>query len=508
MIAVLDFGSQYTQLIARRIRQLHVLGEIFPCEVAAGILKDRGAAGVILSGGPASVYAPGAPSLNPDILDLDIPVLGICYGMQIMAKTLAGTVSAFGHAEYGPAEVDVDPSSMLFRDLETRQPVWMSHGDRVDVLPPGFRAVALSRSCPVAAMEDAEKRWFAVQFHPEVSHTPAGMDILQKFIFGICGASADWSMERFAEDAESRIRSKVGRGTVLTAVSGGVDSTVTAVLVQRAVGEQLRSVFIDNGLLREGEREEVLARYRERLGLQVIGVDAGDRFLRALKGVRDPEVKRKRIGETFIRVFEEEAGRLGRVDFLAQGTLYPDVIESRSQRGPSDTIKTHHNVGGLPESMQLELVEPLRDLFKDEVRALGEVLGIDRELLARHPFPGPGLGVRVIGEVTKEKVRVLQRVDRIFLEEIRRAGIYDGIWQAFAVLLPVRAVGVMGDERTYEGAAVLRAVTSDDAMTADWSRIPEGVLTRVSSRIVNEVRGVNRVLYDLTSKPPGTIEWE
>jgi GMP synthase (glutamine-hydrolysing) len=508
MIAVLDFGSQYTQLIARRIRQLGVLGEIFPCDVRPEVLGKEPAGGLIFSGGPASVYAPGSPQLDPRILEMGVPVLGICYGMQIMTKTLGGGVVPSGHAEYGPAKVEIDAASPLFKGLDSPQPVWMSHGDRVEALAPGFRAIASSPGSPFAAMERSDRRWYGVQFHPEVSHTPAGMQILRRFVFDICGSAEDWSMERFAEKAVSDIRARVGSGRVITAVSGGVDSTVTAVLVRRAVGDQLHSIFIDNGLLREGEREEVLHRYREQLGLPVIVVDAASRFLGALRGVRDPEVKRKRIGETFIRVFEEEARRLGKVDFLAQGTLYPDVIESVSQKGPSATIKTHHNVGGLPESMQMELIEPLRELFKDEVRALGAILGIDRGLLGRHPFPGPGLGVRVVGEVTEEKIRILQRADRIFTDEIRSAGIYDRIWQAFAVLLPVRAVGVMGDERTYERAVVLRAVTSEDAMTADWSRIPEPVLARVSARIVNEVRGVNRVLYDLTSKPPGTIEWE
>ncbi|MCK4546291.1 MAG: glutamine-hydrolyzing GMP synthase [Candidatus Eisenbacteria sp.] len=508
MIAVLDFGSQYTQLIARRIRQMGVLGEIFPCDVSPVRLKDKHASGVILSGGPASVYAPGAPDLNPELLDIGFPVLGICYGMQIMAKTLGGVVKSSGQAEYGPAEVDLETSELLFRNLGRRQSVWMSHGDRVDALPEGFTSIGFSSSSPVAAMANAGRRWYGVQFHPEVSHTPAGMDILRHFVFDICGAEADWDIGQFADQVVQEISSRVGDGKVITAVSGGVDSTVTAVLMQRAVGDQLTCIFVDNGLLREGEWEEVPARYKERMGLRVVAVDARERFLKALEGVTDPEIKRKRIGRTFIEIFEEEARRMGKVDFLAQGTLYPDVIESISQRGPSATIKTHHNVGGLPETMKLELIEPLRELFKDEVRELGRVLGIDAELLGRHPFPGPGLGIRVIGEVTGERVRILQRVDRIFLEQIRRAGIYDEIWQAFAVLLPVRAVGVMGDERTYEEAVVLRAVTSEDAMTADWSRIPEEILAEVSSRIVNEVRGVNRVLYDLSSKPPATIEWE
>jgi len=508
MIAILDFGSQYTQLIARRIRQLGVLGEIFPCDVQPSVLSEGGAVGLILSGGPASVYAEGAPALNPGILELGLPLLGICYGMQVLSKTLGGEVVRSGAAEYGPAEVEVDASCPVFRGLQARQPVWMSHGDRVETPPPGFRRVASSEGSPVAAIADLDRRWYGVQFHPEVSHTPAGMEMLERFVFGVCQAPADWTMEHFAERAIREIRSRVGSGTVITAVSGGVDSTVTAVLVERAVGDQLRCIFVDNGLLREGERDLVLSMVRERLGLQVTAVDARARFLDALRGVTDPETKRRRIGNLFIEVFEDQARRIGAADFLAQGTLYPDVIESVSQKGPSATIKTHHNVGGLPESMRLGLIEPLRDLFKDEVRMLGTVLGIGRDLLRRHPFPGPGLAVRVVGEVTEGSLRILRRADAIFLEELERGGVYDDIWQAFAILLPVRAVGVMGDERTYERAVVLRAVTSEDAMTADWARVPERVLARASARIVNEVRGVNRVLYDLSSKPPATIEWE
>jgi GMP synthase (glutamine-hydrolysing) len=506
-VLVLDFGSQYTQLIARRIRELGVYCEIGPPGMPAEEVRRRAPRGVILSGGPDSVYAPGAPRADAALLRAGLPVLGICYGMQWMMHELGGAVRAAERREYGPAEVEVAPES-IFRGLPARQAVWMSHGDHAVRLPAGFRRIGGSESAPYAAAEDPARRLIGVQFHPEVAHTEHGAAMLRAFLLDVCGCAGDWTMASFLEEQVAAIRRTVGGGRVLAALSGGVDSSVLALLLHRALGDRVICVFVDNGLLRLDEGRQVMEAFARRTRLAVRRRDASVEFLRSLRGVDDPEQKRRRVGETFVRVFEEEARRAGGVEWLAQGTLYPDVIESGPVQGPSATIKTHHNVGGLPEGMRLRLLEPLRMLFKDEVRRLGGELGLDPELLARHPFPGPGLAVRVLGEVTAERCDVLRRADAIFLQELRAAGFYDRCSQAFAVLLPVRSVGVMGDARTYEDVVALRAVTTRDFMTADWTRLPPELLARASSRIVNEVRGVNRVVYDVTSKPPGTIEWE
>ena len=507
-VLVLDFGSQYTQLIARRVRESRVYSEILPCTASLEAIRQFRPRGIILSGGPASVYAPGAPQGDPGLFDLGVPILGICYGMQLMTHRLGGEVGRAPRREYGRATLEVlDPGDLL-AGVGRRTQVWMSHGDRIQRPPAGFRPLARTRNSPIAAMGDPQRRLYGLQFHPEVAHTPEGTRILQNFLFRICGCQPTWSMKSYVAYAVEQIRARVGRERVLCALSGGVDSTVTATLVHRAVGEQLTCIFVNNGLLRKGEAEEVLETYRTVLQLPVRYVDATERFLKKLAGVTDPEEKRRIIGREFIRVFEAEARKIDAPRFLAQGTLYPDVIESTAFRGPSATIKTHHNVGGLPSRMRFELVEPLRELFKDEVRALGKELGIPEEILWRHPFPGPGLAVRILGEVTRERLDLLREADAIYLEEIRRAGWYRRIWQAFAVLLPVRSVGVMGDERTYEHVLALRAVTSQDGMTADWVRLPHSLLARISNRIINEVRGINRVVYDVSSKPPSTIEWE
>ncbi len=507
-ILVLDFGSQYTQLIARRIRELGVYSEIRPYDTPLDEVRKLHPRGIVLSGGPASVYEPEAPIPDPGVLELGVPVLGICYGLQLITHLLGGKVEKATRREYGRAELRVDADSPLFAGLPRELTVWMSHGDRVEQLPAGFRVVARTDNSPVASVEHTEKRIFGVQFHPEVVHTPLGAEILKNFAFRICGCRGLWNPRSFIETAVEAIRSRVGGERVLCALSGGVDSSVAAVLVSRAVGRNLTAVFVDTGLLRAGEAEEVRKVFEGDFDFDFRFVDARRRFLDALRGVTDPERKRKIIGETFIRVFEEEARKLGQIRFLVQGTLYPDVIESVSTRGPSATIKTHHNVGGLPEKMGFELIEPLRELFKDEVRKVGRELGLPDWLIGRHPFPGPGLAVRILGEVTPERVAVLQKADKIFIDELRQAGLYDRVWQAFAVLLPVKSVGVMGDERTYENAVVLRAVTSQDGMTADWAQLPHDFLARVSNRIINEVAGVNRVAYDISSKPPSTIEWE
>ncbi|MCX4244704.1 glutamine-hydrolyzing GMP synthase [Paraliomyxa miuraensis] len=510
-LVVVDFGSQVTQLIARRVRELGVYAEIIPYDAPASRIAERSPLGVILSGGPSSIYQAGAPRLDPAVLGLGVPVLGICYGLYVLVDALGGTVEAAGEHEYGPATVQVlaaeGPASAF--DPGSDEPVWMSHGDRVAALPAGFRTVARSRSCPHAAIVDPQRRMWGVQFHPEVSHTPRGTEVLGAFL-DLCGFSRDWSMSRFVEESVARIQARVGKtGTVLCGLSGGVDSSVAALLVERAIGDRLRCVFVDNGLLRRDERAEVERMFAGRLHNPLVVADAADRFLAQLAGVTDPEVKRKRIGATFIDVFDHEAHRLGGADFLVQGTLYPDVIESVSfQGGPSVTIKTHHNVGGLPERMKMGVVEPLRELFKDEVRRLGLQLGLPEDMVWRHPFPGPGLAVRVLGEVTKERCDRLRQADAVILEEIRAAGLYRQLWQVFGVLLPVQSVGVMGDGRTYENALAVRAVESTDAMTADWARLPYEVLAKISSRIINEVRGINRVCYDISSKPPATIEWE
>jgi len=517
-ILILDFGSQYTQLIARRIREQKVYSEIHPYTVATEILQakaDSGElAGVILSGGPSSVLSADAPTLNKVVFELGVPVLGICYGVQVTALTLGGSVEAAEHGEYGRADVKIVRESELFHGFAVgeRAAVWMSHGDRVEALPPGFELVGENASCPAAAVQNTSLRFWGVQFHPEVVHTPRGEEIISNFLFRICECKPNWTMAGFVERAVAEIREAVGDGHAVCGLSGGVDSSVAAALVHRAIGDRLTCIFVDNGVCRKNEREQVESLFGDAFKMDLQVVDASERFLTKLAGVTDPEKKRKVIGNEFIAVFEEEAKREAEAgkaaDFLVQGTLYPDVIESVSAKGPSATIKSHHNVGGLPEKMNLKLVEPLRELFKDEVRALGEELGLPHHVLWRHPFPGPGLAVRVLGEVTQSSCDVLRDADVIIDEEIRNAGLYDSIWQSFGVLLPVKTVGVMGDERTYARVLAIRAVQSRDGMTADWVQLPYEVLGRISLRVVNEVRGINRVVYDISSKPPATIEWE
>ncbi len=509
-ILILDFGSQYTQLIARRIREGQVYCEIHPFHMRAEAVAAWRPAGIVLSGGPSSVLDASSPRLDPRILDLGVPVLGICYGLQLLAQMLGGVVEKAEAREYGRALVKLEREDPLLADLPggAERVVWMSHGDRVLRLPAGFVVLGTSDSSPFAAVRHAGRPIWGIQFHPEVAHTEGGSRLLENFVHGICRCNRSWSMATFIEEAVARVRAQVGSGRVICGISGGVDSSVAAALVHRAVGDRLTCLFVDHGLLREGERDDVERMLGEGLGIHLVTVDARRRFLDALHGVTDPEHKRRIIGRLFIEVFEAEAARLGGADFLVQGTLYPDVIESVSVRGPSATIKTHHNVGGLPEDMKLRLVEPLRELFKDEVREVGRRLGLSERMVGRHPFPGPGLAIRVMGEVTEERLAKLRRADAILIEEIRREGLYDQIWQAFAVYLPISSVGVMGDERTYEHAIALRCVTSTDAMTADWARLPHALLAAVSSRITNEVKGVNRVVYDVSSKPPATIEWE
>lgn len=508
-ILILDFGSQYAQLIARRVRELGVFSKIVPHDIHPEQIARENPRGIILSGGPASVWAEGAPQPHPKIFETGVPTLGICYGMQLMGRALGAEVSRASQREFGKATLTVDEADGLFAGLPGSITSWMSHGDYLLRPPAGFRTIAHTESTPVAAMAHSGRRQFGVQFHPEVTHTPQGPQILRNFLFSVCGCRGEWSGERFVEETLRAVREQVGDDEVVLGLSGGVDSSVTAVLLHRAIGSRLIPIFIDTGLLRKGEAREVEELFGRRMGLPLRVVDASDRFLKALAGIEDPEEKRRRIGRVFVECFEAEAKKHPRARFLAQGTLYPDCIESRSpQGGPSATIKTHHNVGGLPERMNLKLVEPLNLLFKDEVRRIGRVLGIPEEVLGRHPFPGPGLAVRILGAVTPERLKILREVEARFIEELRRAGWYDKVWQAFAVLLPVRSVGVMGDERTYEQVAALRAVQSCDGMTADWSRLPADLLEAAANRIVNEVRGVNRVVYDVTSKPPGTIEWE
>jgi GMP synthase (glutamine-hydrolysing) len=505
LIAVIDLGSQYAQLIARRVRESRVYCEVLPHTTLWAELSDRNVKGVILSGGPASVYEEGAPRVDPELINGQVPVLGICYGMQLMAHELGGEVVAEGKREYGPATVEISEGVPIFAGLRPQERVWMSHGDSVRRPPRGFHVAGRSGTVPIAAITDGDTR-FGVQFHPEVQHTPSGMDILRNFVLSVCGCSGDWTPASFVEEAVAEVRTRVGDRRALCALSGGVDSAVAAALVARAIGERLVCVFVDTGLLREHEPEQVVATFRDRVSL--VAVDAERRFLARLAGVEDPETKRTIIGEEFVRVFEAETERHGPIDVLVQGTIYPDVIESRAASDAAARIKTHHNVGGLPADMRLQVVEPLRRLFKDEVRRVGVELGLPEDILWRHPFPGPGLAVRVLGEVTKERLDTLRRADAIFLEELREAGLYNSVAQAFAVLTSVKSVGVMGDYRTYGDVLALRAVTTDDFMTADWARLPHELLARVASRIVNEVPTVNRVVYDITSKPPGTIEWE
>lgn len=509
-ILILDFGSQVTQLIARRVRELGVYCEIHRPDMPAAAIKAYAPRGIILSGSPYSVEQPDAPKCDPFVFEAGVPVLAICYGLQLLAKLLGGRVDRSAHREFGPADVEILQAVGPFAGFKPNDTtrVWMSHGDRVDALPPGFHAIGRSANAPLAAAAHESKPIFGVQFHPEVAHTVQGKEMLRAFLFNECKVSGSWTMKGFVEEAVEAIRRKVGSGRVICGLSGGVDSSVAALLIHKAIGAQLQCIFVDNGLLRSGEREQVEALFVNRFHVPLVTVDARQRFLDKLAGVTDPEQKRKTIGREFVAVFEEAQRQVGEAQFLAQGTLYPDVIESVSFKGPSATIKSHHNVGGLPEKMKMQLVEPLRELFKDEVRALGRELGLPDEMVSRQPFPGPGLAIRVLGEVTGERLELVRRADVIVQEEVRAAGLYKELWQAFAVLLPVQSVGVMGDERTYESTCVLRAVTSTDGMTADWARLPYPVLERISTRIINEVRGINRVVYDISSKPPATIEWE
>jgi GMP synthase (glutamine-hydrolysing) len=527
LVLILDFGSQYTQLIARRIREQRVYCEIHPCTLPLEAIRARSPGAIVLSGGPASVFEEGAPTVDAGVFELGVPVLGICYGMQLTSHLLGGKVEPAGEREYGPAKIEVlDARGILAGFTQGEQvDVWMSHGDRVASLPPGFASIASSPNAPFAACAHLERRIFGVQYHPEVVHTPRGAEMLRAFLFDVAHLPPDWTPGSFIEETIAKVRAQVGDGHAICGLSGGVDSSVAAVLVARAIGEKLTCIFVDNGLLRKNEAAEVVRMFREHVAvgdhgegkLRLVHVDASERFLRELAGVTDPEQKRKIIGRVFIEVFDAEAKKIEasgqNVTHLVQGTLYPDVIESVSFKGPSATIKTHHNVGGLPERMKLKLVEPLRELFKDEVREVGASLGMPHHVLWRHPFPGPGLAIRCLGEITAEKLRVLREADAIFLEELRTAGIsyepqYEHVWQAFAVILPVQSVGVMGDGRTYENVCAIRAVTSRDGMTADWARLPYELLAKVSTRIINEVRGINRVVYDISSKPPATIEWE
>ena len=508
-ILVLDFGGQYTQLIARRVREIGVYSEIHPFNISPETIRSLSPRGIILSGGPSSVYDANAPKPARAIYDLGIPILGICYGLQLIADQLGGSVDASARREFGKAEIRVDSKEVLFRGVGPETTVWMSHGDALKTLPEGFEPAARSANAPICAIRNSRKKIFGVQFHPEVIHTPEGRKILENFVLGICGARGGWTAGSFIEGAQNDIRLKVGNSRVLCALSGGVDSSVLALLLHKTIGDRLVCVHINNGLMRKNESELVVKTFEEHLKIPVTSIDAGAEFLVRLRNVTEPEEKRRIIGRTFIDIFEQEAKRLeGSVEFLAQGTLYPDVIESTSIKGPSATIKTHHNVGGLPKDLRFKLIEPFRELFKDEVRTIGRLLGLPEFILGRHPFPGPGLAVRTIGDITTEKLALLREADDIFIQELRASGQYDSVWQAFAVLLPVKSVGVMGDGRTYEYTVALRAVSSVDGMTADWADLPHKVLAAASNRITNELRGVNRVVYDISSKPPATIEWE
>jgi GMP synthase (glutamine-hydrolysing) len=510
-ILILDFGSQYTQLIARRVRECRIYSEIHPYDIPMDRVKSLSPKGIIFSGGPASVYEKNAPLCDPAILRMGIPVLGICYGMQLIAQLLGGEVIHSEKREYGKAKLTLDRGGKLFRGLGRKGSqwvVWMSHGDHVKTLPPGFHTIAHSKNTPLAAIEESQKRIYGLQFHPEVAHTQRGLDLIKNFLFHICECSNLWTIESFLEQTSHDLKKRIGSGKVICGLSGGVDSTVVALLLHQAVGDRLQCIFVNNGLLRKNEASQVVNLFRYHFKIPLIHIDAENSFLKKLEGVIDPEDKRKKIGKEFISIFEREARKIGGVEYLAQGTLYPDVIESVSSKGPSATIKSHHNVGGLPEKMKLKLVEPLRELFKDEVRQLGKVLGLPDEIIKRQPFPGPGLAIRIVGEVSKERLKILRAADEIVMKEMEEYGFLDRVWQSFAVLLPVKTVGVMGDERTYENVIALRVVGSQDGMTADWVRLPYKILEHLSNRIINEVKGVNRVVYDISSKPPSTIEWE
>ncbi len=507
-VYILDFGSQLTQLIARKVRELGVYSEIFSFQRPISQLKKENPAALILSGGPQSVYDEGAPLPSPEILELGIPVLGICYGLQLMAYLLGGKVNSSDKREYGFAMLEVKDRSGILAGIEDQGQVWMSHGDKVEEVPPGFVVTGVTPNCDTAVIENREAGLFGVQFHPEVIHTTQGIDVISNFLFGQAGLEAGWSMGSFVDRKVREIRAQVGDGHVICGLSGGVDSLVASMIINRAIGDHLHCIFVDNGLLRKAQYQSLMEKFRTSFSLNVVGVDASELFLEKLQRVASPERKRKIIGREFIGIFEQEARKIGGADFLAQGTIYPDVIESSPVKGPSSSIKSHHNVGGLPKGLKFKLVEPLRELFKDEVRALGLELGIDKDFIAQHPFPGPGLAVRIVGEVTQERLRIIREADDIILQEVGAAGLYDQLWQAFAVLLPVRSVGVMGDRRTYQRVVVVRLVQSVDGMTADWFPADTELLSRISNRIVNEVQGVNRVVYDITSKPPGTIEWE
>jgi len=510
-ILILDFGSQYTQLIARRVRECQIYSEIHPFDISVEKVKSLSPKGIIFSGGPASVFEKQAPHCDPGLLNMGIPVLGICYGMQLVAQLMGGEVTHSKRREYGKAKLTLDRGGELFKGMGNKGSqwvVWMSHGDHVKTLPQGFHSIAHSKNTPFAAMEDPQKKIYGLQYHPEVVHTQRGLDLIKNFLFSICKCSNLWTMESFLKQTRRDLKKRIGSGNVICALSGGVDSTVVALLLYKAIGDRLRCIFVNNGLLRKNEASQVVNLFRYHFEIPLIYVNAEKPFLKKLEGVIDPEDKRKRIGKEFISVFEKESKKIGRVKYLAQGTLYPDVIESLSSKGPSATIKSHHNVGGLPEKMKLKLIEPLRELFKDEVRQLGKVLGLPDEIIRRQPFPGPGLAIRIIGDVNKERLRILRDADAIVMREMERHNFLDRVWQSFAVLLPVKTVGVMGDERTYENVIALRVVGSQDGMTADWSRLPYRILEHLSNRIINEVKGVNRVVYDISSKPPSTIEWE